>query len=52
MQDVEKISGDNLAILRSLLFIEIALQRHDQFITILLDHKSNQLLPKCSAKER
>jgi hypothetical protein len=44
VKNVEEVTCDRFPILGDLMFINTTLQSHDQFIAVLLNHKSNKLL--------
>ena len=44
MKNIEQVTRDCFPILGDLMFIDTTLQRHEQFIAVLLNNKSNELL--------
>jgi len=46
VKNVEQITRDSFPVLGNLIFINTTLQSHDQFIAVLLNYKSNELLDR------
>lgn len=44
MKDIEKITCDSFSVFCDLMLVNIALQRSHEFITVLLNDKSDELL--------
>ena len=44
MKNIEEVTRNRFPILSDLMFVDTTLQSHDQFVAVLLNHKSNKLL--------